>query len=357
VLDLAFSSQRRDFAVEIVLSVEPGERVALFGPSGAGKSTVLETIAGFLVPTSGSVFLNGRALFHAAAHATSPRARPANVPTWQRRVGLLRQRSPLFPHLNVASNLAYDGAGLGGDTQERNDLARMIEIDDLLQYMPAALSGGQAQRVAICRLLLGAHDALLLDEPYAGLDRRLRRVVTDVVRDHAKRYNIPTILVAHELEEAQACAERIVVIDAGRVLQDSSTHEIVRRPASRRVAELVGYRSFVNAPDGRGVFGVHPDRVVAGAYPDRGVVLSGRVIATRAAGARFEIDLVMDAIPAAQSAFSPSASAHSVAGSLLVCELDEPPGDRLLSVTAIDAPRFAGPDLLLVEPGSEPTHR
>jgi ABC-type sulfate/molybdate transport systems ATPase subunit len=237
VLEASVEVERREFTVAAALRVAPGERLALFGPSGSGKTTILEMIAGLVPPRRGQVVLAGRVLTRTAA----PRVA---VPPWRRRVGLLRQDPGLFPHLTVRQNLEY-GAGPHPDPGPTAALASQLGIGALLGDRPGRLSGGQAHRVALGRLLLACCDALLLDEPYAGLDAELRRVLTGLVRSLAAERGVPTVLVAHELADAQAFADRLAVLDRGRLLHTGPAGEVVRRPASRRVAELVGYRAFV----------------------------------------------------------------------------------------------------------------
>ena len=233
MLDADFEVERRDFTVRAALQVGPGERLALFGPSGAGKTTVLEVIAGLVQPSRGRVVLRGRVLT-----STSPPR--CALPPWQRRVGLLRQDPGLFPHLSVKQNLAY--APASGGPAEVRELATLLGIVEVLSVMPMRLSGGQAHRVALGRLLLAPCDALLLDEPYTGLDAALRRTLADLVVSLVSMHNIPALLVTHELVEAQAFAHRLAVLDRGRMLQVGPPGEVARRPASRRVAELLGYR-------------------------------------------------------------------------------------------------------------------
>ena len=268
---------RRDFTVRAALSVADGERVALFGPSGAGKTTVLETIAGLVWPRRGLVELGDRVL-------TSTGSPAVEVPPWQRRVGLLRQDPGLFPHLPVRANLLYARSAAGAELEE---IARDLGIDGLLSAMPARLSGGQRHRVALGRLLLAHCDALLLDEPFASLDAALRRALTALVKDLSSERAVPSVLVTHQLSDAQAFADRLLVMDQGSVLQAGAPDEVVLRPASRRVAELVGYLGFVPAAkDAPGmVAGVHPDRVLPGADPSRGLVVTGTVEAARPSGA------------------------------------------------------------------------
>jgi molybdate transport system ATP-binding protein len=342
VLDADVEVDRRHFAVRAGISVASGERLALFGPSGAGKTTVLESIAGLLPIRRGRIVLGGRVLT-----STTPPVRA--VPPWQRRVGLLRQDPALFPHLSVRANLRYaptadrDGAELAA-------LADTLGIGGLLAAMPAALSGGQAHRVALGRLLLAHCDALLLDEPFAGLDAGLRRTLTELVARLVADRQVPSLLIAHELADAQAFADRLAVIDQGRILQDGAPDEVVLRPATQRVAELVGYRGFVPVrmpglaagSDGNGhgaagpmVAGVHPERIVAGAHPDRGIVLTGTLGASRPAGAVWEAELL---IGTAQVAVRLPARPGPAGGEIVL--------------TAVDPPCFAADGQAVPRPGS-----
>jgi len=318
MLDADVEVDRREFTVRAQLRVAPGERLALFGPSGAGKTTLLEVIAGLVRPARGRVQLGGRVL-------TSTEHPKTFVPPWQRRVGLLRQDPGLFPHLSVRGNLCY---GPGADPgRELAQVADALGISALLPAMPVTLSGGQAHRVALGRLLLAHCDALLLDEPYAGLDASLRRSLTELVAELIDAREVPAMLVAHELAEAQAFAHRLAILDRGQLLQVGAPDEVVLRPASRRVAELVGYLGFVPAAGAEGtVAGVHPERVTGGAHRERGVVLTGTVTGCRPSGAGWEADVAAD-------------------GTTITCRLPERPagvGGELV-VTVIDPPWF-GPD-------------
>jgi len=326
VLEADVEVDRREFRLSAAFGVAAGERLALFGPSGAGKTTILEAIAGLLEPRRGTVVLNGRVLTRTAA----PRR---DVPPWQRRVGLLRQDPALFPHLSVRQNLAYAPAP-GTGREEIAQIADRLGIGGMLDDRPARLSGGQAHRVALGRLLASRCDTLLLDEPYTGLDASLRRDLTDLVRELVAARQVPSVLVAHELDAAQAFADRMAVLDRGRILQLGPPAEVVAAPASRRVAELVGYRSFVPVADGvplaRGgpagvVAGVHPDRVVAGRQPGRGVVLAGPVRSCRPSGAGWEAGV-------------------ETAGTLVPVRLrEQPAAGRDFEFTVLDPPCF-GPD-------------
>jgi len=325
VLEADVEVERREFTLRAAVRAAPGERLALFGPSGAGKTTLLEVIAGLVPPRRGRVELFGRLL-------TSTEPPRCFVPPWRRRVGLLRQNPALFSHLSVRANLCY-APGSDPSGQELAQVAEALGISGLLSAMPVRLSGGQAHRVALGRLLLAHCDALLLDEPYAGLDASLRRTLTDLVAGLVDERSVPAVLVAHELAEAQAFAHRLAVLDRGNMLQVGEPDEVVLRPASRRVAELVGYLGFVPVAEQPGtVVGVHPERVIGGAHPGRGVVLAGTVTGCRPAGAGWEADL-------------------AVGTTAFTCRLPERPaqvGDRLV-VTAV-APPWFGPDGAAVDP-------
>jgi ABC-type thiamine transport system ATPase subunit len=251
---------------------------------------------------------------------TSTAAPVRAVPPWQRRVGLLRQDPGLFPHMSVRDNLCYAPSASASEP-ELSSLASRLGIEGLLAVMPARLSGGQAHRVALGRLLLARCDALLLDEPYAGLDASLRRTLTGLVSTLVQDRSVPAILVTHELGDAQAFADRLAVLDRGELLQAGAPAEVVLRPASVRVAELVGYLGFV--PAGSGLAGIHPERVITGAFGDRGLVLTGVVTARRPAGAGWEADV-------------------RVGQAAITCRLpDQPPAaGGELTVTALQPPCF-----------------
>jgi molybdate transport system ATP-binding protein len=333
VLNVDAEADRRDFTVRAALDVADGERVALFGPSGAGKTTVLEVIAGLVAPARGRVELGGRLLTFVAGPAATA-APVVAVPPWLRRVGLLRQDPGLFPHLSVRANLTYARSSRSDPSGELAEIASSLGIDGLLAAMPARLSGGQRHRVALGRLLLAHCDALLFDEPFASLDAALRRSLTTLVKDLSSQRSVPSVLVTHQLSDAQAFADRLMVMDRGAILQAGAPDEVVLRPTSRRVAELVGYLGFVPLTgDGAGlVAGVHPDRVVPGADPARGLVVTGTVTEARPSGAGWEADVLVGDAP-------------------FTCRLPTRPAGPELSVTVLDPPYF-GQDGALLAPVS-----
>ena len=279
MLEADVELDRREFRLSAAFAVRAGERLALFGPSGAGKTTILEIIAGLLPPARGTVALDGRVLTRTAA----PRRQ---VPPWQRRVGLLRQDPALFPHLSVRQNLGYAArAAHGPEGTGRDEITRIAErlgIGGLLDDRPARLSGGQAHRVALGRLLASQCDALLLDEPYTGLDASLRRDLTDLVRDLVVARQVPSVLVAHELEAAQAFADQMAVLDSGTILQTGPAGRGgggARHPPGGRAGRLPELRAAGGPARGRGGRGAPgPCGGGPGPGPGRGAGRPGPVL-------------------------------------------------------------------------------
>ena len=226
-LDVAFEAER--------------ELVVLFGPSGSGKSLTLGAIAGLRSPERGRIEIGDRVVFDAAEQI--------NLPPQQRNVGYVVQQLALFPHLDVAENIAYGLRGLGRTERKRRtgELIALLKLDGLEERMPAQLSGGQQQRVALARALARPTDALLLDEPFSALDEALRADLrAELVRLRGE-LDLPVVFVTHDLGEAYLLGDRIAVLDGGRVLQYGDRESIFNEPATRRVAELTGIRNIFTA--------------------------------------------------------------------------------------------------------------
>ncbi|HLI26446.1 MAG TPA: ABC transporter ATP-binding protein [Chloroflexota bacterium] len=249
MLEVAIRKRLREFQLAAAFSAG-NELVVFFGPSGAGKTVTLRCIAGLLRPDAGYIALAGQAVFD-AAHGI-------DVPVQRRRVGYVPQHYGLFPHLTVAENVAYGLRGVPR-AEARARVAAMLarlELTGLERRRPRELSGGQQQRVALARALVTRPQVLLLDEPLSALDAGLRaRLRRDLLQVH-RQIRIPTVLVSHDLAEAYMLGERIVVFDRGQVLQVGSREEVWYRPASARVARLVGATNVLPAdvapegPDG-----------------------------------------------------------------------------------------------------------
>jgi molybdate transport system ATP-binding protein len=273
-----FEVRRRSFSVGLELHLAAGEKVAVLGRSGAGKTTALEALAGLLPLSRGEIRLDGTVLSSAKPRAT--------VPPGRRGVGLLRQRPGLFPHLSVFDNIHYPE---GATTASAIATAERLGLGSLLEARPQALSGGEAQRAALARVLQARVRLLCLDEPFSSLDRPLGRQLLELVRRELEGSGTAALLVTHHLEEAQAFADRLIVLDRGMMLQVGDPREVVMRPAAAGVAELVGYRGWLRRS--RQKMAVHPGLARPLSEPDPAPTVSGRVVGARPQGARFELEL------------------------------------------------------------------
>lgn len=223
-------------AKDISLEVGAGEFLSLLGPSGCGKTTALRMIAGFEQPSEGDVFVDGQ--------------RVNDIPAYRRPVNMVFQSYALFPHLDVARNVAY-GLMQRAPKPSRAELQRRVsEILDLVQLNGFQsrrvweMSGGQQQRVALARALINEPKVLLLDEPLAALDRKLRRDMQVELQNLQRRVGITFILVTHDQEEALSMSDRVCIMRDGRIVQIGSPSDLYDRPASRYVADFVGRSNF-----------------------------------------------------------------------------------------------------------------
>lgn len=227
--------------LDVDFSVAPGEVLAVLGPNGAGKSTAMHVIAGLVQPDSGVVRLGGRVLTDTAA--------AVRVPTYDRRVGLLLQDPLLFPHMTVAANVAFPLRSrhrLSSARTRRRCAAAALhwlgEVDaaELADRMPRQLSGGQAQRVALARALAAEPDVLLLDEPMAGLDVTAATAVRAVLRRVLAPGSRSAVLITHDLLDVLTLADRVLVIESGRVAEAGTATAVLAAPRSRFGASFAG---------------------------------------------------------------------------------------------------------------------
>src|SRR5271168_2586736 len=221
---------------DVSLEIADGEFLVLLGPSGCGKTTTLRIVAGFIEPTSGSVHLGERDI--------------TALPPWKRNAGLVFQSYALFPHMSVAQNIAF---GLEMRNMSKAEMApkitealRLVRLDHLSDRLPRQLSGGQQQRVALARALVFRPDVLLLDEPLSNLDAKLRQEVRVEIRELQRKLGLTTVMVTHDQEEAMTMADRLVVMNEGRVRQVGTQRDLYERPADRFVAGFVGRSSFLH---------------------------------------------------------------------------------------------------------------
>jgi putative spermidine/putrescine transport system ATP-binding protein len=260
------------------LTVAKGELVCLLGPSGCGKTTTLRMVAGFVAPDRGEILIDGRPV--------------TQLPPEQRPTAMVFQNYALWPHMTVFGNVAF-GLKLRGlpkrEIRERVGAAlELVGLSHHAESRPAHISGGEQQRVALARALVLEPQVLLLDEPLSNLDAKLRVRVRDEIREIQQRVGITTVLVTHDQDEALSVADRIAVMNAGRIEQLDTPSGLYDAPGTRFVAGFVGTMNFLSGrarPDGSigigsatvpcdvppepvdvpCVFGVRPENVVIGA--------------------------------------------------------------------------------------------
>ena len=220
----------------VTLAIEPGEVVALLGPSGCGKTTLLRVIAGFVRQATGRVRVDGATIDH--------------LPSNQRNIGIVFQNYALFPHMTVAENVAYGLRARGNRGPEvQSTVSRFLDTVQLgafHQRLPRQLSGGQQQRVALARALAIEPSILLLDEPFAALDRNLRLDMQIEIKRLQRTLGLTTILVTHDQDEAMSVADRIAVMNKGKVEQFDTPVAIYDRPQTLFVNGFIGTTNLMN---------------------------------------------------------------------------------------------------------------
>ena len=239
----------RGFTLDAAFTAPGAGVTTIFGPSGCGKSTVLSAVAGLLRPQEGRITLDGALLFDSATRRM--------VPPEQRRCGMVFQDSRLFPHLSVETNLRYGlrRAPRGAEGPGMEEVVALLGIDHLLPRRPAALSGGEKQRVALGRALLSRPRLLLMDEPLAALDASRKGEVLPFLARLRERFSIPILYVTHAMDEVDRLADRLVLMEAGRVLACGTPEALSARTdlpilAARRDAGVVlGCTVLGHAPE------------------------------------------------------------------------------------------------------------
>jgi putrescine transport system ATP-binding protein len=215
---------------QLSLEILAGEFFALLGPSGCGKTTLLRMLAGFETPDEGRILLGGHDIAQVMPH--------------ERPVNMMFQNYALFPHLSVRDNIAFGlkraGMARSAIATRVAEMVALVKLDGLEQRKPDQLSGGQRQRVALARSLARRPQVLLLDEPLAALDKKLRESTQAELMDLQRRLGMTFIIVTHDQEEAMTMASRIGVMHAGRLAQVATPRDLYEAPASRWVAEFVG---------------------------------------------------------------------------------------------------------------------
>lgn len=219
----------------VSLDIYKGELFGLLGGSGCGKTTLLRMLAGFETPSEGSISIDGVDI--------------TNTPPYERPLNMMFQSYALFPHMSVEKNIAYglkrDGVGKSEVKDRVKDILDMVELGDFGKRKPRALSGGQKQRVALARALVKRPKVLLLDEPLAALDKRLREQTQFELMNIQDRTGVTFIVVTHDQEEAMTLSTRIAVMDAGKFIQIGEPADIYENPSSRYIANFIGSANLI----------------------------------------------------------------------------------------------------------------
>jgi molybdate transport system ATP-binding protein len=242
----------RDFVLEVEFRAAPGFTI-LFGASGAGKTTLLDCVAGLVTPDAGRIAIGERILFDSS--------QGADVAVAKRRVGYVFQDLALFPHLTVEQNVAYGLSHLPKKARSERAAAilQAFRIAHLALRSARDISGGESQRAALARTLVTDPAVLLLDEPLAALDAPTKARIIDDLREWNRAHRIPILYVTHSREEVFALGERVIVLDAGRIVAEGTPHEVMAAPRQETVAQLVGFENIYDA-------------VVESAHPERGTM-------------------------------------------------------------------------------------
>jgi iron(III) transport system ATP-binding protein len=237
-LTKTFDEKRVRAVDDLTLTVEEGQLLVLLGPSGCGKTTLLRCLAGLERPESGSISFGGQTVF------SSGMGPEADVPTHKRGIGMVFQNYALWPHMTVEQNVAYPLKFAGVERKDRGQRARaalaLVECEELAARTPSAISGGQQQRIALARALVGRPQLLLFDEPLSNLDYRLRAQLRTQIRELHHDLRFTGVYVTHDQTEAMQLGSRVAVLRDGRVEQLATPEDLFGQPASAYVARFLG---------------------------------------------------------------------------------------------------------------------
>ncbi len=318
-----------ELAIEDVsFGLEEGELLGLLGPSGCGKTTIVQAIAGHVRPTAGRVFLRGRDV--------------TGEPPETRRVGIVFQRSTLYPHMTVGENVAYGLVSRDVDPDRRGALVEeyleLVDLHGRREAYPSELSGGQRRRVELARALAPRPDVLVLDEPLSALDRRLRRQLRGEIARIQRETGVTTLVVTHDQEEAMALADRLVVMNAGRVVGVDRPRTLYESPPTPFVASFLGRSNALPAT----VVGRHPLSVTLGgrevAFDDGPDVPAGTTVSCHVRPEDVSIHPPHVAVPGTDPVLSGEVRHVEDVGRRYDVTVAVETGDELLVETSSDPP-------------------
>ena len=242
--DITVNLNGNEILKNLSLSVEEGEYVSLLGPSGCGKSTLLKTIAGINEPMSGTIRLDGEII--------------NDKPAYKRAAVIVFQDMRLFPNMNIAENVAYplriQGVGKTERLEKANEYLGFVKLDGLGDRRISTLSGGQQQRVALARALAARPKLLLLDEPFSSLDENLREDMRRLVKDLHKQFEMTTIMVTHDRQEALSMADRVAIMFDGKIVQTDCPKNLIYAPENEAVKKYFEDCIYVSGVVSDGIF-------------------------------------------------------------------------------------------------------
>jgi molybdate transport system ATP-binding protein len=227
----------RSFLLDVDFMADAGITI-LFGASGAGKTTILDLISGTATPDDGSICSGATVLFDSVQGVC--------IPVWERKIGYVFQDLALFPHLTAGENVEYglDRIAEHERHHRSDDILRAFHVQHLNNRKPDELSGGERQRVALARALVTDPAVLLLDEPLSALDRKTKSAIVDDIRRWNREHNIPILYVTHGQDEVYALGDRVLVLEAGRVIAHGTPHDVMRAPRLETIAALSGVENI-----------------------------------------------------------------------------------------------------------------
>src|SRR5471030_3180603 len=261
------------------LEIVRGELFALLGGSGCGKTTLLRLLAGFEVPDAGRILIDGQDM--------------TGVPPHLRPVNMMFQSYALFPHMSVSGNIGYglrrEGLAKSEIRKRVGEVLALVKLGGLGDRKPSQLSGGQRQRVALARALVKRPKLLLLDEPLAALDRKLREGTRFELVRLQEELGLTFVVVTHDQEEAMSMATRLAVMNAGRIVQIGTPHDLYEQPASRFVADFIGIANIIDLKDGRWLV-LRPEKIALSAERPTSEQMTEQAIAGTIADIAYEGD-------------------------------------------------------------------
>jgi len=236
-LSVSLKKRVNGFNLDVAWGIE-NELAVLFGYSGAGKSMTLQMIAGLMTPDQGLICSNGEILFDSSSNT--------NISPQNRSFGYVFQNLALFPHMTVRKNISFGLKGCGKKESEKrvNEMILLFQLKGLEEKYPSEISGGQKQRVACARALIRRPAALLLDEPFSALDNPIRLEMRQILKDILNEFDIPVILVTHDIFEAISAADKMIVYSEGRIPQIGTPLDIIHHPVNSEVKNLVNLNDF-----------------------------------------------------------------------------------------------------------------